>query len=289
MSDLHTDDIGNIFLPLAARYLVWFVMDNHSHLILKINDPLSKKWNEDEIIKRWKSLFSLPVLIERYQSGQCDTPAQQEKAKETINIWRERLTDISWFMRCLNEHIARKANAEDRCTGRFWEGRFKSQALLNEQALLACMVYVDLNPIRANICNTLEDSKHTSIKQRIDKLSNNPITTPIPLAPFITSSQTDDGIPFSLKDYLELTDWTGRCVRSDKRGYIKSDTPAILQKLGLDKGTWIETVHGFTDRFHSFIGPEEKLQAICKKQTKKWLRGISLCRKLFGKAKLCPA
>ena len=146
------------------------------------------------------------------------------------------------------------------------KGRFKSQALLNEQALLACMTYVDLNPIRADICDTLEDSEYTSIKQRINNLSDNisqkPVTTPIPLAPFIGSAQTDKGIPFSLKDYLELTDWTGRCVRQDKRGYIKPTTAAILKKLALDEETWVETVTSFTDQFHSYIGSEQQLQDI---------------------------
>jgi hypothetical protein len=46
------------------------------------------------------------------------------------------LQDVSWFMKCLNEPIAREANKEDNCTGHFWESRFKSQALRSEESLL---------------------------------------------------------------------------------------------------------------------------------------------------------
>lgn len=111
-------------------------------------------------------------MVERCQSGECHSEAEQKRAQETIQLFKERLTDISWFMRCLNEHSARKANAEDHCSGRFWEGRYKSQALLDEQAILSCMIYVDLIPIRVDICKTLEASEHTSIKQRIEQITS---------------------------------------------------------------------------------------------------------------------
>lgn len=100
--------------------------------------------------------------------------------------------------------------------------------------------------------------------------------------------QTEDGIPFSLTDYLELTDWTGRCVRSDKRGAIPSDTPKILNQLSIDSEIWLETVNAFTTEFHAFVGPEHKLQTLCQKQAKKWVQGIQICRKLFSNKTLCP-
>ncbi len=213
-----------------------------------------------------------------------------DKAQQVISTFKQRLTDISWFMRCLNEHIARKANAEDKCTGRFWEGRFKSQALLNEQAVIACMSYVDLNPIRADICDSLESSEFTSVKQRIDEIKAKPdnFSASIKLASFIGGSQTQEGIPFTLADYLELTDWTGRGVREDKKGFIKSATPKILGQLGLDENSWMETVHSFSSEFHTFIGAEEQLQTLCKKQKKKWIKGLQLCRKLFKHHSFCP-
>jgi hypothetical protein len=105
-------------------------------------------------------------LIERWLAD----PAEMDKASllkvdEYITLWRMRLCGISWFMQGMNETIARMANQEEGRTGRFWEGRFKRQALLDEAAVLSCMVYVDLNPIRAGMKKDLEESDFTSVQQ----------------------------------------------------------------------------------------------------------------------------
>jgi hypothetical protein len=120
---------------------------------------------------------------------------------------------ISWFMRIINEAIARMANREDDCTGRFWEGRFSSQALLDEKTLAACSAYVDLNSIRAGIANSLIDSNHTSIKRRCEQAEkaakpNEPQQQTDGLHPFASNPRRDrpNGLPFRLTDYLELVD-----------------------------------------------------------------------------------
>jgi len=156
------------------------------------------------------------------------------------------------------------------------------------------MIYVDLNPIRARISQTLENSEHTSVKQRIEQIYptktsnhfNN--TATVKLSSFIGSSLKKDGIAFALKDYLELADWTGRMVTEDKRGYIQSTTPGILQKLQLDEQTWMDTLQGFSKGFHSFVGPEQLLKSLCQNQNRRWVKGINVCRKLFKLKQFCP-
>ena len=158
-------------------------------------------------------------------------------------------------MRLLNESLARQANQEDGCKGHFWEGRFKSQALLTESALLACMVYVDLNPIRAGIAATPEESDFTSIKQRIDK--EDYFVTPAPLLLPFAREGKPEALPCYFADYLALVDWTGRAIRLDKRGYIPHHLAPVLQRLGIEEGQWLGQVTLF--RRHGIRAIGDKL------------------------------
>jgi len=141
-------------------------MSNHFHLVLKIG--ANDNWTDKQVLITWQSLFSLPVMCHRYLQGDDLDDASLRLVQKYAAEYRERLSSISWFMKTINEYVARMANEEDQCTGHFWESRFKSQALLDERALLTCMAYVDLNPIRAGMASSLVDSEFTSIKERIE-------------------------------------------------------------------------------------------------------------------------
>ncbi len=183
-------------------------------------------------------------------------------------------------MRCFNQTIARRANEEDSCKGRFWEGRFKSQALLDEAALLTCMSYVDLNPIRARIATTPEDSEFTSIYERIRAVTTaNPAddATPAGLLPFVGNERQNrpTGIPFRLMDYLELVDWAGRAIRDDKRGAIPSNLMPILGRLGMDPKVWVKQVSHFGRRNRTAIGTRAQLQSYSAAIGNAWVWGAN--------------
>lgn len=164
-------ELASVFTIDVAAYAV---MSNHYHVVLRVDSSRASALDDEAVLRRWTQLFAGPLLVQRYLSeARCKMgQAECDKVAEFAAIYRGRLHDLSWFMRVLNESIARQANAEDGCTGRFWEGRFKSQALLDEQALLAAMAYVDINPIRAGMAESLPQSLHTSVKARLDELQN---------------------------------------------------------------------------------------------------------------------
>ena len=151
----------------ALEICSYCVMSNHIHIVVKLMPSEAESWTDDEVLERWTHLYTGPFPVQQWRTDTLDNPADYETLHRLIPIYRDRLGNLGWFMKCLNEPIARQANKEDGCTGHFWESRYKSQALLTEEALLTCMAYVDLNPTRAGMCNTPEESDYTSIKERI--------------------------------------------------------------------------------------------------------------------------
>ena len=246
------DRLRQLQSVFAIDLCAYAVMANHYHLVIHVDTQTALTLDETAVANRWRKLFRLPVLVERYLAGLTDSDAEQQTAKGIIALWRERLADLSWFMRCLNEHIARKANIEDECTGRFWEGRFRSQAILDNAGLLTCMTYVDLNPLRAGIVKLPEASADVSLHQRLQQYEASSASSSAPpktisqplLLPFIRDLKEDKrkGIPFALCDYLAMVDWIARTQREEKQGCIYSDAPSLLDRMGLDADKFLTAV-----------------------------------------------
>jgi hypothetical protein len=223
--------------------------------------------------------------VQRWLDGTASA-SEAQVVEALIETWRGRLFDLSWFMKCLNEYLARRANAEDECDGKFWQARFRSQALLDEAGLLTAMAYVDLNPVRAGVAATPEDSEFTSIYDRIRAIR--PIaarrhTTPgVPLQPFRSLRETRPQIPFSLKEYLALVDWSGRLIRSDKPGAIDRRQPPIIKRLGINEGAWDRAMRPHGNVFGRALGKLDRLRLHARTLGQAWVRGLRQAERLYA-------
>jgi len=272
-------ELAKVFCIEVCAYAV---MSNHTHVVLYVDDKKANRLNDKAILIRWHKLFKGTLLTQKYLQGEKLSKAEYFFLNRTIEEYRTRLADISWFMRVLNEDIARKANREDNCTGRFWEGRFKSQALLDEVALAACMAYVDLNPIRAKMAKSPEDSDHTSVQKRIKSAKEG--KQPKQLTRFAGSPRKHmpTGLPFELKSYLELIELTGRCIREDKRGHIEHNNLPILERLNIAPDNWLKLTTQFTKVFKGAVGRPNRLDGYCKHLEIKRRTSFSHCEKLLA-------
>ena len=270
--------LGRIFCIDVCAYAV---MSNHTHLVLHIDIAKAKRLNNKAILIRWHKLFKSTFLCQRFLNGELLTQTELAAVNARVNLYRERLSSISWFMRVLNESIARQANQEDECKGRFWEGRFKSQALLDEAALAACLAYVDLNPVRAKAADLPEQSDYTSIKSRINAAQNN--KQPKSLMRFAGKPRKHmpKGLPFELKTYLQLVDWTGRSIREDKPGNIPENALPILERLDICTDNWLTLTTSFTRSFKNTAGKEQAITAYTNHMKRKRRSSISTSRALF--------
>lgn len=235
-------ELAGIF---AIDLCAYAVMSNHYHVVLHLNAAQRDQWSDAEVIARWQRIHRLP---EGFEAAATATIAP------LVARWRERLGNISWFMKCVNEPLARIANREDGCKGRFWEGRFKSQALLDKTAVIQCMAYVDLNPVRAKLAKIPEESDHTSIKSRLERRDH-------ALAPMASQARQGHVIPMGWKDYLLLVDRTGRALQQGKRGRIDPALQPILERLrGTEPSSWLLEMNKLTKLYYRAIGSAESLR-----------------------------
>ena len=205
--------IEKLMFTLARAFAfdicAYAVMSNHYHVVLHMDRARAQRWSFGEVIQRWHQIFRGNPLSQRYLKDEVLSEAELESLEVQAEVWRSRLVDLSWYMRVLNERVARQANLEDECSGRFWDKRYSSQALLDEPALLGCMTYVDLNPVRAGIASTPEASDYTSIKKRIQAALYGD-KQPQELMP-LTGVADIQGLPFSKT--LILNWWIGHRAR----------------------------------------------------------------------------
>jgi hypothetical protein len=237
-------------------------MSNHYHLVLKLND--TKDWSIHQVLANWSSLCNLPYLCQKFLDKQVIDKAEMREVLALTKEYRSRLMSISWFMKLLNQDIAFKANAEDGCKGHFFESRYKSQALLDDRALLTCMTYVDLNPIRAAMAYSPKESDYTSIQERINHKKTD----------LLSFGKT--GIDYYLSDYLQLVDGTGRAIIQGKRGFIPKELPDVLRRLNLNTNTWLDELNAFKSKGITAIGTTSQLKDFCKNVGKKFNCGLRL-------------
>ena len=251
------------------------VLSNHWHVVLRSTPRLVQRMGSWEVARRWLRVFPGRRVLD----GQWIEPTEEQVQalaadKEKIETIRKRLSSISWFMSALSEYVARRANREDECSGRFFEGRFSCREIGDEGALLVCGMYVDLNPIRRRSphagrgpsCLGLVSHPHrgaASAQQESDGPTPDGWLAPLTLqADQLGDLPSESGLrasdkgllPISLDEYLRLLDWCGREVRGDKRGAIPADLPPILERLGVVGEELVETVRQFPRCFRRLAG-----------------------------------
>ena len=311
---------------MGIEVLGYSAMSNHFHCILRSRYDVVETWSDEDVARKWwllcparKTKDGLPAEPTEFELNLIRNDAKGLKEK------RVRLSSISWFMRFLSERVAKEANKQDQCSGRFWEGRFRGQILLDSAAILACMQYVDLNPVRANIATSPESSDFTSAQDRIlDLQTAEEVSTPevapssglsatfspdagekghsedtkdnrvehgeragwvapIPLEPKrqavrakkpVRRASNKGCLSMAIGDYLQLLDWTGGQIRTDKRGAMPANLEPLFERLAISTELWVDCVLNFRKWFRSSVGRPKSMEAAA--ETRGHTRAISI-------------
>ncbi len=284
------------------------IMDNHLHVLCRLDPGIADGWSDEDVVRRWITVYPPanldaddPRTLQAWLNDQCNDASRVAK-------YRQRLQDLGWFMKALKEPLARMANKEDDCKGTFWEARFKSIAILDEEALLATCAYIDLNPVAAGIADTPEASDHTSIKQRVKHVRSTGAITTLQQsgkAPSAAGARIEGDIEqscwlcpmqdrhregaaregmlpgFSLAGYLELVDWTARVYRTGK-ATLSAEVATIMERLGTTAEYWQDRMTQLLTKARwlgsFFATSRERLKEAALR------RGLKFCRQVVCEA-----
>ncbi|MCG8652093.1 MAG: hypothetical protein MI861_19800 [Pirellulales bacterium] len=290
----------------AIDLLCYAILSNHYHLILRTRPDVVAAWDDTEVARRW-----LLICPHRRIDGKPAEPSQAElnlirNCPVKLAEIRRRLSDVSWWIRLLNQRVAQRANREEQEKGRFWQDRYRAIRIVDEESLLACAAYVELNPIRAAMAETLETSDHTSVQRRIQaetdrvggdkglpaqerrdaflaKLTLDEQSGQVGVLPSGSGKRCSDkgflGIDFA--SYLELLDWTARQSVLGKRGTTPQETPPILQRLGMGSSSWLELVDHFEQTFVLVAGRCDRVSGLRSHATGRRFRLTPRARRLL--------
>jgi len=254
-------ELGEIF---AVSVYAYAVMNNHYHIVLRMESP---DLDDESVAERWLKVCPGRRVYKNAAAVQLARKAAILNDPAMLDELRGRLGSLSWFMRLINEPLAKLANKEDLCKGHFWEGRFDSQALLDEASVLACMVYVDLNPVRAGMADGLEDSDHTSIHRRGQSQDKAEAIGPV-------NKSNSSTVPFSktsLADYINLIRWTAVQQSHMRRG-INYSTEECLRANHTDMLHWFKDHMPLPKTWQRAMGSTEALAEYAASIQQCWIR-----------------
>jgi REP element-mobilizing transposase RayT len=289
------DRLQTLSQAFAVSVCGFAVMDNHLHVLVRLDPEDAKSWSAEEVVRRWITAY--PPKTPKGEEIEISQEWIDHRAKDQkrVEVLRERLANLGWFMKALKEPLARMANKEDECKGTFWESRYKSIAILDEEALLATCAYIDLNPVAAGVAAAPETSRHTSVRQRVRHVTAKGRLADLKAAESgsVAGSRAAGDVEqdlwlcpvedrrgqgaqregmlegYSLGSYLLLLDYTSRLCRKGK-ARVSREVASILDRLGTTADVWsarIERLFSKTRLLGSYFTTDrERLRDLAKQR-----------------------
>ena len=138
----------------GVQIMTYCLMNNHVHLLVRV--PEKQPISDEELVRRYALLYSkYPGVVAAFEKLlKEDSPeAKQERARQL-----KRMGDISFFMKELKQRFGIWYNKSHNRIGTLWTERFKSVLVENSRtALMTVAAYIDLNPVRAGLCEDPKD------------------------------------------------------------------------------------------------------------------------------------